>query len=259
MNDDMQVDLNDARAIGKSIGEYMTAISASQPKRTRAEYNQMIAEGDFVSFVSQDGNENFGRVEYVMTDGSFGSEGSKYNVPASSEDPVLLIRLFEEAPDGFEDQMGISTHMGTDGQLYVETELLTGSLSSNAILLEEYDPYLDNEEEDKEDESLIDESAISYPIPAAVKNNARSGLELRKKFGRGGTSVGENTARTLAAGGSIGIAKVRHIARYFPRHAGDNLDDKTSNGWIAWQLWGGHAARSWANASVAKADKEEAK
>ena len=108
--------------------------------------------------------------------------------------------------------------------------------------------------------SSFDKSAReSYAIPSAVKNNARSGLELRKKFGRGGTSVGENTARTLAAGGSIGIEKVRHIAKYFPRHAGDNLDDKTSNGWIAWQLWGGHAARSWANGIVARANRLEEK
>jgi hypothetical protein len=99
----------------------------------------------------------------------------------------------------------------------------------------------------------------SYQIPEAVKENARVGLELRKKFGRGGTSVGENTARTLAAGGTIGITKVRHIAKYFPRHAGDNLDDKKSNGWIAWQLWGGHAGRSWAETIVARAEKETQK
>jgi hypothetical protein len=87
--------------------------------------------------------------------------------------------------------------------------------------------------------------ADSFPIPARVKRNAERGLELRKKFGRGGTDVGMNTARTLARGGSIGIEKVRHINRYFPRHAGDNLSDKASNGWIAWQLWGGSAAWSW--------------
>lgn len=93
-----------------------------------------------------------------------------------------------------------------------------------------------------------------FTIPEAVKNNAKRGLELRKKYGRGGTSVGENTARTLAAGGSIGIEKVRHINKYFPRHAGDNLDDKTSNGWIAWLLWGGSAARRWAAGIVNRVD-----
>jgi hypothetical protein len=175
--------------------------------------------------------------------------------------------LFENAPAGFEDDMGGSTHMGSDGQLHVETELLTGSLSSNAMLLDEGPSSYAVAARKKPataigralGESLLFDSAekASYTIPVAVKNNARSGLDLRKKFGRGGTSVGENTARTLAAGGSIGIEKVRHIAKYFPRHAGDNLDDKTSNGWIAWQLWGGYAARSWANAIVRSADKKE--
>ena len=103
----------------------------------------------------------------------------------------------------------------------------------------------------------VDTSAEKYQIPEAVKNNAKRGLELRKKYGRGGTSVGMNTARTLAAGGSIGIEKVRHINKYFPRHAGDNLDDKTSNGWIAWLLWGGSAARRWASGIVNKVDAKK--
>ena len=218
-------------------------------------YDKNFKEGDFVSFPLEDGSEVVGRVEYVMTDGSFGPTDSKYNVPASSDDPVLLTRIFSGDK---------------------ETELLTGRKSSDVMLHhregDDMNELYDMDEMDAErrlaanaigraiGESLVaDSAAESYPIPASVKNNARSGLELRKKFGRGGTSVGENTARTLAAGGSIGIEKVRHIARYFPRHAGDNLDDKTSNGWIAWQLWGGHSARSWSNAIVARVDKKESK
>jgi hypothetical protein len=97
----------------------------------------------------------------------------------------------------------------------------------------------------------------SYAVPDAVQQAARQGLALRKKHVRGGTSVGMGTARLLANGGAISPEKVRHIARYFPRHAGDNLSDKTSNGWIAWQLWGGHAARSWASALVDEMDSED--
>ena len=100
-------------------------------------------------------------------------------------------------------------------------------------------------------------AAETYQIPESVKNNAKRGLELRKKYGRGGTNVGMNTARTLAKGGSIGIEKVRHINRYFPRHANDNLDDKTSNGWIAWLLWGGSSARSWTNGIVNKKENKK--
>jgi len=43
-----------------------------------------------------------------------------------------------------------------------------------------------------------------YTIPAGVKEEAKRGLKWRKEESRGGTSVGLNTARTLAKGGQIG-------------------------------------------------------
>ena len=115
-----------------------------------------------------------------------------------------------------------------------------------------------NERADVQDVQGVEVS--QYPIPPAVQAAARRGLALRKEWGRGGTSVGLNTARILAAGGSIGEDKMRHIAKYFPRHAGDNLsqtgaDGKApSNGYIAWLLWGGDAGRSWSSKHVKAED-----
>ncbi len=60
-----------------------------------------------------------------------------------------------------------------------------------------------------------------YTIPKSVQKEAQRALEWRKEEKRGGTPVGLNTARTLARGGQIGIRKVRHIAKYFPRHEVD--------------------------------------
>lgn len=60
-----------------------------------------------------------------------------------------------------------------------------------------------------------------YTIPGGVQSEAKKALEWRKKHKRGGTPVGLNTARTLAKGGQIGIRKIRHIAKYFPRHEVD--------------------------------------
>ena len=91
---------------------------------------------------------------------------------------------------------------------------------------------------------------IDFSIPESVQKAAQSGLNLHKEYGRGGTDVGLATARALVKGGNISPEKARHIAKYFPRHANDNLSDKTSNGWIAWQLWGGTPARSWTNKLV---------
>lgn len=103
-----------------------------------------------------------------------------------------------------------------------------------------------------------------YSIPEGVQKEAKKALEWRKEHKRGGTPVGLNTARTLAKGGQIGLEKVRHIAKYFPRHEVDKKgkgwapgEDKfPSNGRIAWALWGGDAAWRWARAIVEREDKK---
>ena len=103
-----------------------------------------------------------------------------------------------------------------------------------------------------------------YTIPKSVQSEAKRALEWRKKHDRGGTSVGLNTARTLARGGQIGIRKIRHIAKYFPRHQVDKKGKGyepsepgyPSNGRIAWALWGGDAGERWASAIVARENKK---
>ena len=103
-----------------------------------------------------------------------------------------------------------------------------------------------------------------YTIPKSVQKEAQRALEWRKEEKRGGTPVGLNTARTLARGGQIGIRKVRHIAKYFPRHEVDKKgkgykpgqDGFPSNGRIAWALWGGDAAERWASAIVERENKK---
>jgi hypothetical protein len=103
-----------------------------------------------------------------------------------------------------------------------------------------------------------------YTIPKSVQSEAKRALEWRKKYDRAGTPVGLNTARTLARGGQIGIRKIRHIAKYFPRHEVDikgkgyepSEPGYPSNGRIAWALWGGDAGERWASAIVARENKK---
>jgi hypothetical protein len=77
---------------------------------------------------------------------------------------------------------------------------------------------------------------MNIKIPKGVFDAAWRGRQLRAEYRRGGTSVGMNTARLLTTREEIPLAKVLHIAKYFPRHAGDNLAQKNppSNGYIAW-------------------------
>ncbi len=89
----------------------------------------------------------------------------------------------------------------------------------------------------------------TFDVPKSVAIAARDGLALRKKYGRGGTDVGESRALQLSKGSpKVTLRDVVHIRSYFRRHAVDNLHQKSppSNGWIAWQLWGGYAGREWA-------------
>lgn len=113
--------------------------------------------------------------------------------------------------------------------------------------------------------ALIRKERKSYSIPASVKAEAKRGLAWRKEFGRGGTSVGLNTARTLTSSQSVGEAKIRHIAKYFPRHEVDkkgkgwSKGEKgyPSNGRIAWALWGGDAGKAWASEKVRVLNREK--
>jgi hypothetical protein len=100
-----------------------------------------------------------------------------------------------------------------------------------------------------------------YKIPQKVKDNAKFGLELRKEYGRGGTSVGANTAKQITSNDYLSYEKVKKISQYFPRHANDNLDQKDppSNGYIAWMLWGGKEAWNWSKGIVDKKEGEEVK
>jgi hypothetical protein len=117
------------------------------------------------------------------------------------------------------------------------------------------------------DVSIVAAGQRLYTIPKGAQQEAKRALEWRKEHKRGGTPVGLNTARTLAGGGQIGIQKVRHIAKYFPRHEVDKKAEGyspgekgfPSNGRIAWALWGGDTAWRWAQAIVERENKKALK
>jgi HK97 family phage prohead protease len=58
---------------------------------TKAEAGE-LALGDFVTF---EGGE--GRVEYIMTEGEFGIEGDPLSLPASADDPLAMVRVYQDA------------------------------------------------------------------------------------------------------------------------------------------------------------------
>jgi hypothetical protein len=115
-----------------------------------------------------------------------------------------------------------------------------------------------------EEDPIVASASDMYTIPKGAQSEAKKALDWHAEHHRGGTPVGLNTARILAKGGQIGIAKVRHIAKYFPRHEVDKKGEGytqgekgfPSNGRIAWALWGGDVARTWSQSIVDRENKK---
>lgn len=86
-----------------------------------------------------------------------------------------------------------------------------------------------------------------------MAENARLGLELRERFGRGGTEVGVRRARQLIACEQLDPSDIKSMYSYFARHAVDKQSashvwgslTRPSAGFIAWLLWGGDEGQRW--------------
>lgn len=102
--------------------------------------------------------------------------------------------------------------------------------------------------------------ADGFVPPQAVRNNAKRGLELRAKHGRGGTAVGVARARDLSNGKAISLDTIKRMNSYFARHEVDKKGEgwgKDSAGYIAWLLWGGDAGWSWARGIIRREESKE--
>lgn len=104
------------------------------------------------------------------------------------------------------------------------------------------------------DTAIVASAGRRYTIPKGAQNEAKKALKLQKEYG-GGTPVGRSVANMLAAGGQVNMGQLRHIDTYFTRHApiresalfnSENLLPEH----ISWGLWGGDAARRWANTII---------
>lgn len=86
----------------------------------------------------------------------------------------------------------------------------------------------------------------------AIARNAAKGLELRRKFGRGGTEIGVARARDLKNRHHLSPTTIKKMHAYFARHNVDKRgrdwgnEENPSAGYIAWLLWGGDEGRDWA-------------
>jgi hypothetical protein len=113
-----------------------------------------------------------------------------------------------------------------------------------------------------------DVSDIDLKPTESMASNAKRGLELRAKFGRGGTAVGVARARDLSNRTNLSPETVARMYSFFSRHEVDKQGkdwdnaERPSNGKIAWLLWGGDSGFAWStqkweaiqNARASKSD-----
>ena len=94
---------------------------------------------------------------------------------------------------------------------------------------------------------------LMFVPPVEVATEAKKGLAFRKRFGRGGTSVGLARGRQLAERKKVSARVILRMYSYFLRLYVDKRgkiygnEEKPFNGYIAWLLWGGDSGASWAS------------
>jgi hypothetical protein len=102
----------------------------------------------------------------------------------------------------------------------------------------------------KNGKRVVMESYSDYP--EAVRNNAKKGIELNEKNGnKCATQTGKVRAQQLANGEPVSLETVKRMASYLAR-AEEYYDesDTSACGTISYLLWGGKAARRWAEAKL---------
>lgn len=189
-----------------------------------------------------------GIVDRVVRTGEIRLPNQSETLTATSDDPVAVITVYARMDD----------------DAYDKTDRKVIKNVSQVRVVADF----------REDEKAFDEIEIKagryddldFSIPAGVKKQAEIGLNWSKEYNRGGTSVGKNTANYLINNSVAGPEKVRHIARYFPRHAVDLQTASNSQpgaagypgaGLIAWKLWGGNEGRRWSTKLVEAMNKRD--
>jgi hypothetical protein len=103
--------------------------------------------------------------------------------------------------------------------------------------------------------------AKSYKPTTAMINNAKRGLALREKYGRGGLDTKQAGEQGIGSGvarardiiaGNLSLETVKRMHSFFSRHEKNYRPEKKeadggpTAGTISWYLWAGSAGKAWA-------------
>ncbi len=146
-------------------------------------------------------------------------------------------------------------HNDEDAELSIEIEAGLKLLGIKAELLKS----IVRKKKDarlKTGERLEFESYADYPD--AVKNNAKRGIELNEKVNnKCATQIGKVRAQQLAKGEPLSIETIKRMYSYLSR-AEEFYDEKDTEacGTISYLLWGGLAAKRWAESKLKEFENE---
>jgi len=136
---------------------------------------------------------------------------------------------------------------------------------------EDLEDYDDEEDVDKEIAFLLSEEKALSDINTTPNNSmaeeAARGLEWRRKYKRGGTSVGVARANQLMNKERLSISTVKRMYSFFARHEVDKQAEGFSQGEkgypsagrVAWALWGGDAGFTWSTKVRNQIEREQSK
>lgn len=110
------------------------------------------------------------------------------------------------------------------------------------------------------DATLSASTGRTYMIPKGVQKEAQKALDWMNTYRRGGTDVSVHTAGLLASGGHVEYEQLRHMTKFFTRHANDRFTDEwnpdatgaPSAARVTWGMWGGDVAQRWATSIVSR-------
>ncbi len=156
-------------------------------------------------------------------------------IEATSDDPAILIRIFEQDEEGY----------------WEETDLFVGLKANMSMKIDS----LMTEEEFYGSEMS---KAEGYSPPAGARAAARRAIKFKEdgKAKGAGTAVGWTRAGQLARGETLSLSTVKRMYSYFSRHEVDKKgkdwgsQSNPSNGYIMWLAWGGDAGFSWSRGIV---------
>jgi HK97 family phage prohead protease len=225
---------NDERAVGPVVEDTAQPVPAGgaesvaevplEGETEKRAASVMHAQGDFVSW---DGG--VGRIEHIMEEGQLG-EHSEEPLPATPDDPAVLIRLWESE----------------DGE-WEETDYFIGRRMSELTA-----------HADVSESSPDDERAVSLKPTSGMAAAAKRGLKLHEE-GKSGDGLRPETvarANRLARREEMNPDWVREMNAWFARHESASKSpgwDKAGEekpGFVAWLLWGGTPAKNWAARKV---------